>query len=900
MSNPAESELILLKDINKEDLSPMMQQYYDMKLRLGDTILFYRLGDFYEMFFDDAVYVSKLLELALTRRDCGNNKRAPMCGVPFHAYKSYANKLVASGHKVAICEQLEDPALAKGLVKRGIIKVLTPGTLTDSEGLEEGKNNYLMSINCVGKQFGVAVCDISTGEFEATELTFLDNGEHLMNLIGKYLPSEIIHNRAFEDTNEYNAIRIGFNSVYTERADREFSSAALKGDKSVSIIDLNMFDDPVLLLGAANAVLCYAKETQTDEISHLNHIKCFKISDTMELDYSTRINLELTATIRSKTRRGSLLWAIDKTKTAMGGRLLRKFVEEPLVNTAAINARLDAVEEALNKFIKRQEIIESLTGLYDIERLAGKVSLGSLNARDLISLRNSLGKIPFIAEAVADFSKGSFREIKQNLKPLDDIYELLDKAINEDAPVTLKDGDLIKRGFSKECDELYEIATNAKSYIMQLEASEREKTGIKTLKIGYNRVFGYYIEVPRSRAEDVPEEYVRKQTLANNERYITPQIKELEDKILSASSRRIALEYELFTQIRDTVNSKASEIFKLASSIALLDVITSLAELASTENYVRPTVDNSEVIDIKEGRHPVVAKMTDDPAGFIPNDTVLDSDKRLMVLTGPNMAGKSTYMRQVALIVLLAQIGSFVPAKSARIGLVDHIFTRIGSSDDISSGQSTFMVEMKEVSYILKNATRKSLLLLDEVGRGTSTYDGLSIAWAVIEYIIDPNILYARTVFATHYHELNQLAKLSKGVFNNHVDVKETPTGVVFLHKIVDGGTSDSYGIEVARLAGLPSDLLVRAGSILKELERIGNFKVNGNVDYTGGSPELTSEVMPGQESFFNPDNIVYRKEDKIRSLVRDIDITKLTPLEAMNILYGLTEAVKEEDNGQD
>lgn len=890
-----------LCDISPDDLSPMMQQYAELKTKLGDTILFYRLGDFYEMFFDDALYVSKTLELTLTARDCGNNMRAPMCGVPFHAFQTYANRLVSIGHKVAICEQLEDPALAKGLVKRGIVKVLTPGTMTDTTGLDDRKNNYLMGIMCVGKQFGVAVADITTGDFEATQLSFADNGEHLINLIGKYLPSEIIHDKAFTDTREYQVIAKGFNTSYTLRSDRDFAPSRITSDKHIKTFGDDKFNDKELMFGACAAVLSYAEETQTDKVSHLREIKCFKVSDTMELDLTTRINLELTSTIRSKSKKGSLLWAIDRTKTAMGGRLLRKWVEEPLIITSSINARLDAVEEAESKFIARQEIMDGLTGLYDIERLAAKVSLGSINAREMLSLKNSIGKLPFLVTSCKAFSKGIFREISDILDPMEDIYELLDRAISEDPPVTIKDGDIIKRGYSAECDELYDIARNAKEYILALEAKEKERTGIKNLKIGYNRVFGYYVDVPRSNTTELPPEYTRKQTLANNERYISPELKELEDKILGAQTKRVALEYELFVQVRQKVSDNIGRLFGSARAVALLDVVTSLAELASEEGYVRPKVDNSEIIDIKDGRHPVVERMLTGDDRFIPNDTSLNDDNRLMVLTGPNMAGKSTYMRQVAIIVLMAQIGSFVPAKSAHIGLVDQIFTRIGASDDISMGESTFMVEMKEVSSILRNASRRSLLLLDEVGRGTSTYDGLSIAWAVIEYIIDPNILFARTIFATHYHELNQLQKMTKGVFNNHVDVKETDDGVVFLHKIVNGGTSDSYGIEVARLAGIPEDVLKRSRSILKELERIGNFKVTGNVEMDGGQAQPASTAMPGQESIFNPDNVVYRKEDKLRKTVKEIDITKVTPLEAMNILYGLIEEVKAEDNdGQD
>jgi DNA mismatch repair protein MutS len=551
-----------------------------------------------------------------------------------------------------------------------------------------------------------------------------------------------------------------------------------------------------------------------------------------------------------------------------------------------VNSRLDAVEECFDRFIERQELIEGLTGLYDIERLASKVSLGSINGREMISLRNSLGKLPFLKECASKFTKGAFREINDLLDPLDDIYDLLDRAIAEDPPVVITEGDIIKEGYNSECDELRSIASNARDYIMNLEAKEKERTGIKTLKIGYNRVFGYYVEVPRS-VKELPSEYTRKQTLANNERYISPELKELEEKILGATSRRTALEYQLFVEVRDKVKEASDRLFGSARATALIDVISSLADLANEEGYVRPVVDNSNALEIKDGRHPVVEKMLTGTDRFVPNDTLLDEDHRIMVLTGPNMAGKSTYMRQTAIIVLMAQMGSFVPASYAHIGLVDKIFTRIGASDDISMGQSTFMVEMKEVAGILKNATSSSLLLLDEVGRGTSTYDGLSIAWAVLEYIADPKILYARTIFATHYHELNRLDKSIRGIFNNHVDVTENDDGVVFLHKIVEGGTSDSYGIEVARLAGVPSDVLTRSRNILKELERLGEFKTSDEAE------------LPGQDSIFNPDNVYYRKEDSIRNALRDIDITRVTPLEAMNLLYGFIDTVRKEDKDE-
>ena len=590
-----ENKPLRLDDIPYEKLSPMMQKYADLKRQMGQIIIFYRLGDFYECSFDDALLVSRMLELSLTGRDCGNGMRAPMCGVPHHAYKSYAARLVNEGQKVAICEQLEDPALAKGLVKRGIVQVLTPGTMTDTDELDDRKNNFLMSIMCVGNQYGIAVADITTGDFEATQLDFTGNDEHLINIIGKYLPSEILYNPGFEDSSCYKVLRQAFEVSYTARSERDFSASGIRNNKQIKVYGNDKFKDCDLMYGACQALITYAEETQTNKVMHLNSIQCFKISETMEIDYSTRVNLELTQTIRSGARKGSLLWAIDRTKTAMGGRLLRKWIEEPLIVSSSVNARLDAVEECFDRFIERQELIEGLTGLYDIERLASKVSLGSINGREMISLRNSLGKLPFLKECASKFSKGVFREINELLDPLEDIYDLLDRAIAEDPPVVITEGDIIKEGYNTECDELRSIASNARDYIMSLEAKEKERTGVKTLKIGYNRVFGYYVEVPRS-VKELPSEYTRKQTLANNERYISPELKELEEKILGATSRRTALEYQLFVEVRDKVKEASDRLFGSARATALIDVISSLADLANEEGEVRPIVDNSNVL----------------------------------------------------------------------------------------------------------------------------------------------------------------------------------------------------------------------------------------------------------------------------------------------------------------
>ncbi|HPE38935.1 MAG TPA: DNA mismatch repair protein MutS [Bacillota bacterium] len=899
--------------IVEESISPMMRQYLEQKKSVSDAILMFRLGDFYEMFFDDAILASRVLELALTARDCGSNQRAPMCGVPHHAAANYMQKLVTLGYKVAISDQMEDPSLAKGLVKRSVTRVLTPGTLTDTTGLDEKKNNFLVCVYKLGMQYGVAAADISTGNLEATQLITGNTAQHLINLLSKYRASEMIFNEAFQKDEIFSYVSTQLVTAITLRPIADFSCGralrVLPSSKEVSKgktvskkrreNDYQNDAKNVLLEAALDAILAYLDETQKAEVSHFGTARIFEINDTMELDNSTRTNLELTSTIRSKSKKGSFLWAIDLTETAMGGRLLAGYVAEPLIDPQSINERLDSVEQAANSFIHRSELREALSGVYDLERLASRISLLNVNARDLLALRNTLRKLPFIAECAKHFDQGLLGKANASFDTLDDILCLLEASIPEEPSIGLHDGGIIKAGFNQEADDLRDASTNAKAIILNLETQEREKTGIKNLKIGYNRVFGYYIEVSKGNVDLVPDYYIRKQTLTNGERYITEEMKSIEDRIIGAQSKLVALEFELFTQIRDKIAEHVHRIFKVSEAIALFDVMMSLGELAERNHYCRPCVDHSNELTIVEGRHPVVEKMLSD-GSFVPNGiTMNDDNHRIMVLTGPNMAGKSTYMRQVALIVLLAQIGSFVPATSAHIGVVDRIFTRIGASDDISLGQSTFMVEMNEVSTILRNATYRSLLLLDEVGRGTSTYDGLSIAWAILEFIANRSVLFARTIFATHYHELNQLERDLPGVYNAHVEVKEENEEVSFLHKISLGGTSDSYGIEVARLAGVPQDVVSRAKLILNELERTKRMSITyqGQNDADNEQADdygRPTKPMEGQIPLFQI-NASSASASPIITELREMDISKMTPLEAMNILYVLIEKAKGE-----
>ena len=897
-------ELLTYATVDSTKLSPMMRQYFEMKDVAKDAILMFRLGDFYEMFFDDAILVSRLLELTLTSRDCGLEKRAPMCGVPHHSASSYMQRLVTQGYKVAICEQMEDPALAKGLVKRSITRVLTPGTVTDTNGLDDKKNNFLACVYKIGMQYGLAAADITTGTIEATQLITGNTSAHLVNLLSKYRASELIYNEDFFKDPLFTYISENLVSSVTLRANSDFRSGlservlpeeykgdtsspkSKKGKKSFAEETKN-----VLLLSAIDAILAYLDETQQSCVTHFSEARIFEVSDTMELDVATRTNLEITSTIRSKSKKGSLLWAIDLTQTSMGGRLLRQFVEEPLIDISLIRDRLDAVEQAKESFIMRQELREALQGVYDIERLASRVSLSNVNARDLLSLRNTLAKLPYIVECASHFNKGVLAKAVSDLEPLTDIYELLDASIAEDPPITIKEGGLIKEGYNEEADYLRNASTNGTSIILEMESKEREATGIKNLKINYNKVFGYYIEVSKGNIPLVPDRYIRKQTLTTGERYITEEIKKIEDTIVGSTAKLINLEYDLFCDIRSKIALQVHRLFKVASAIALIDVIMSLGELAERNNYCRPNVDESAVLEIEDGRHPVVEKMLKD-GEFVPNSINMNADsKRVMILTGPNMAGKSTYMRQTALIVLLAQIGSFVPASTAHIGVVDRIFTRIGASDDISLGQSTFMVEMNEVASILRNATYRSLLLLDEVGRGTSTYDGLAIAWAIIEFVSNHSIMFARTIFATHYHELNQLEKTIEGVYNAHVEVEEKNKEVSFLHKISIGGTSDSYGIEVARLAGVPIDVVNRANVILSELEKMKKMAIT--YESSEGEEERFESPMSGQLPIFAPKDGYKNDSDSLRQELADMDISRITPLEAMNILYSLIEKAK-------
>ena len=868
------------------EYSPMMQHYLATKEKYKDCILFYRLGDFYEMFFDDAINVSRELELTLTGKDCGQEERAPMCGIPYHAAESYIAKLVQNGHKVAICEQLEDPKLAKGIVKRDVIRVVTPGTVTESNLLEEKRNNYIMSIFKKGIFFGIAICDVSTGDFYAAEIKEENNFERLLDEISRFSPSEIIANEMLYDcSEEISKIKERFDvyistedeSNFSEDTENIYMQYALSDDKGNIIKDL---DKRLFAVSAINALIKYIEETQKTKLEHINKITIYTITKYMSLDINARRNLELTEKLRDKSKKGTLLWVLDKTATSMGGRLLRRWISDPLIDVAEINNRLDAVQELKDDIMLRGELTSSLKGVYDIERLAGKISYGNANARDLNSLKSSASKLPEIKKLIENSKSGMLKELYNELDSLEDIYSLIDKAIVEEPPISVTEGGVIKMGYDPEIDELKTAMTDGKTWLVQLEAREREETGIKGLKVGYNKVFGYYIEVTKSNLALVPDRYIRKQTLTGGERYITEELKELETKVLGAEEKVVNLEYQTFTKIREQIKSQIQRLQKSAMAVSKLDVLCSFAQVAEDLNYCMPQVDNSGVIDIKDGRHPVIEKML--PSGaFVANDTYLDKDgNRLSIITGPNMAGKSTYMRQVALITLMAQIGSFVPATSAHIGVVDKIFTRVGASDDLSMGQSTFMVEMMEVANILKEATSNSLVVLDEIGRGTSTYDGLSIAWAVAEYIANKEKCGAKTLFATHYHELTQLEDTLEGVKNYSIAVKEKGEDIIFLRKIVNGGTDESYGVHVAKLAGVPKVVTQRANEILKKIER-KNVLVNKN------SEKENKKQVDGQLDMYN------FKLAEIAHELDKVNINELTPIDALNTLVKIKEELK-------
>ena len=865
------------------EFSPMMQHYLDTKNQYKDCVLFYRLGDFYEMFFEDAEIVSKELELTLTGKDCGQDKRAPMSGIPHHAADSYIAKLIEKGYKVAICEQVEDAKEAKGMVKREVVRVVTPGTVIESNLLDEKKNNYIMAIYKSGLYFGISVCDVSTGEFLATQIVEHNNFARLLDEISRYSPAEIIVSEMmFNSKTEIEKIKERFKTYISLESEESFDGEyeLLSGmynvidDKNQKISD---FNEKKLAICAINALLKYLEDTQKTSLDHINTIKIYNTTRYMALDINARRNLELTEKMRDKSKKGTLLWVLDKTSTSMGGRMLRRWLNDPLIDKTEINERLDAVEELKDSIILRGDVIEALKKVYDIERLAGKISYGNANGRDLISLKNSVKQLPDIKKVLATTGSKLLRNIYEELDTLDDIYELVEKAIVEEPPIGVKDGGLIKVGYDPEIDKLKLATTEGKKWIIELETNEREQTGIKGLKVGFNKVFGYFIEVTKSNLSLVPERYIRKQTLANCERYITEELKTLENQILGAEERVIILEYNAFCEIRDAIEKQIQRIQKTANLISILDVISSFAIVAEDMNYTKPEVDLDGIIDIKEGRHPVIEKMIS-TSNFVQNDTYLDKNSnRLAIITGPNMAGKSTYMRQVALISLMAQVGSFVPASYAKIGIVDKIFTRVGASDDLSMGQSTFMVEMMEVATILKEATQNSLVILDEIGRGTSTYDGLSIAWAVAEYIADKEKCGAKTLFATHYHELTELEEKIDGVKNYSIAVKEKGEDIVFLRKIVDGGTDESYGVHVARLAGVPQVVTKKANEILQSLERKNVF--NNKI----------IENKPKKEAADQIDMYNY----KIAEVAHEIDkinFNELTPIEALNTLVKIKE----------
>lgn len=846
-----------------EELTPMMKQYMEVKNQYKDCLLLYRLGDFYELFFDDAITASRELEITLTGKDCGLKERAPMCGVPYHAVQNYVAKLIEKGYKVAIGEQLEDPALAKGIVKRDVIRVITPGTVIESNILDEKKNNYLASIFRSGANFGIAYSDVSTGEFYTTEFADKNNFPKVLNELGRFEPAEIVVNsEMFNDKFEVDSISKKFKTYITNR-DEEDEVPELEGMAKLAKIPYAE--------NATRLLFNYIKETQKIELKHINKINVYNASNYMTLDNIARKNLELTETLRDKNKKGSLLWVLDKTSTSMGGRNLRRWIEKPLMDIGDIHKRLQAVKELKEDVILRSDISETLKKVYDIERLTGKIAYGSVNARDMISLKTSLMQLPALKELMKDRSSDLLKELYDELDVLEDVAKLIEDAIVDDPPVSVKEGGIIKSTYDEEVHKLRTASTEGKNWVIAIESKEREATGIKNLKVGYNKVFGYYLEVSKSFVNMVPDRFIRKQTLSTGERYITDELKEIESTILGAQDKVVNLEYEIFTKIREKIATQIERLQMSSNAVATIDTLCSFAEVADVNSYVMPEVDESNDIIIKDGRHPVVERLIDS-GSFVPNDTFLNTtEDRINIITGPNMAGKSTYMRQVAQIVLMAQIGSFVPASSAKIGIVDRIFTRVGASDDLSTGQSTFMVEMNEVANIVLNATPRSLLILDEIGRGTSTFDGLSIAWAVVEYISKTEKIGARTLFATHYHELTELEDKLDGVKNYCIAVKEKGEDVIFLRKIIRGGADESYGIYVAKLAGIPNVIIKRANEILNGLKEgsyaISQVRENKNIKNVS------------QVDFYN------YKLGEIENELQKIDVNELTPIDALNIL---------------
>lgn len=877
-------------------LSPMMEQYVATKEKYKDCILFYRLGDFYEMFFDDAILASKELEITLTGKDCGMEERAPMCGIPFHAADTYINQLVKKGYKVAIGEQVEDPKLAKGLVKREVIRIVTPGTNLSSESLEESKNNYLMCISYVGKNYGISVTDLSTGVFKTCQI---QQAEKVVDEINKFQPSEVLYQAGVEQVEEIHAVCERLQVSHTEAPDYYFNletdEETLKRQFHINSIEgLGLKDSPACV-ASCGALMQYLHETQMSSLSHINHIETYSVDSFMILDSATRRNLELTETLRDKQKRGSLLWVLDKTKTAMGARKLREFVEQPLLYKDAIEKRLDAIEAINKELIVREELREYLNTIYDLERLLTRIALKTANPRDLLAFKTSIQYLPDIYNLLRELPCERINEIYEDYDSLEDLYDLLEQAIVEEPPVSIKEGGIFKQGYRDEIDELRLAKTECKTWLADLESKEREKTGIKGLKIKYNKVFDYYFEVTNSFKSLVPDYFIRKQTLVNAERFTTDELNTLSGKILGAEDKLYALEYDCYVELREKLAAALVRVQKMAGYIAELDALCSLAYVADKNNYVRPSLNTDGVIDIKGGRHPVVEKMLANDS-FVENDTYLNNaESRISIITGPNMAGKSTYMRQTALITLMAQIGSFVPAESANIGLCDRIFTRVGASDDLASGQSTFMIEMNEVANILRNATKDSLLILDEIGRGTSTFDGLSIAWAVVEYIANPNILGAKTLFATHYHELTELEGKLSSVNNFCIAVQEEGDDIVFLRKIIKGGADRSYGIQVARLAGVPEPVLKRAREICNELidsditTKVKDIDIKPALSEQPKKKETRSSDYEQLSLFSSPVEMTIANE------LKTMDLNNMTPIKAMLYLQELQERLKQQ-----